>query len=231
MKANELSMHEQLLLIALRDEQGTLEWKAGMHQYALGGAILAELLLVERLAIEDSKKHLVRVVKHLPVGEPLLDEALQMVADSRREKRAAEWVGRFAGIRNLRHRIALQLCQRGILRESVDKILWIFTRKIYPEIDSQPENELVQQLHDAIFHKGPISPETAIVLSLASATGMLEIHFDKKELKRHRERIEQITSGSAIGEATRTTVQAVRAAMIAAQTAATMAAVSAAVNT
>lgn len=231
MKAKELSMYEQLVLMALRDEEGTLESKAGMHQYALGGAILAELVLADRLAIDDSKKHLVHVTRHKRVGEPLLDEALQMVADSKREKRAEHWVARFASIKNLRHRVAQQLCRRGVLKESEDKILWIFTRKIYPEIDPEPERELVQQLHDAIFRNDKIPPQTAIVLSLANATGMLRIHFDKKELKRRKERIEQITSGSAIGEATRATVQAVQAAMIAAQTAATMAAVSAAVNT
>ena len=40
-----LHLHEQLMLLALRDEKGTLESKASMYSFALGGALLAELSL------------------------------------------------------------------------------------------------------------------------------------------------------------------------------------------
>ena len=40
-----LRPHEQLMLLALRDDKGTLESKASMHSFALGGALLAELSL------------------------------------------------------------------------------------------------------------------------------------------------------------------------------------------
>jgi len=50
-KATKLSMHEQLMLLALRDEKGTLDSRAGMHGYALGGEILAELVLAGRITL------------------------------------------------------------------------------------------------------------------------------------------------------------------------------------
>ena len=34
----DLHLHEQLMLLALRDEKGTLESKASMYSFALGGA-------------------------------------------------------------------------------------------------------------------------------------------------------------------------------------------------
>lgn len=221
-----LSMHEQLMLLALRDEKGTLESRAGMHAYALGGAILAELVLQGRVTIEADKKQLVNLEDRSLLGEEFLDEALELVATAKRRRRAENWVARFAYIKKLRHRIAQQLCRRGILKESEDKILWIFTRKIYPEIDPRPEDQLVEQLREAIFaDTTKVQPQTAIVLSLAHATGMLGIHFDKKDLKRRKKRIEQIISGQAIGGATKAAVEAAQAAMIAAQTAAATAVV------
>ena len=39
----DLHLHEQLMLLALRDDKGTLESRATMYAYALGGAILSEL--------------------------------------------------------------------------------------------------------------------------------------------------------------------------------------------
>jgi hypothetical protein len=223
-KLTKLALHEQLMLLALRDEKGTLESRAGMHGYALGGAMLAELVLDGRITIDADKKQLVNLVDRSPLGEPFLDEALGLIATAKRRRRAANWVMRFASIRKLRHRVAQQLCQRGILRESEDKILWIFTRKIYPEIDPRPEEELVEQLRQAIFEESTkVPPRTAIVLSLAHAAGMLGIHFDKKELNRRKKRIEQITSGEAVGGATKAAVEAAQAAMIAAQTAAAVA--------
>ena len=41
---DQLLLHEEVLLLALRDEKGTIA-SGTMYQYALGGAILAELLL------------------------------------------------------------------------------------------------------------------------------------------------------------------------------------------
>ncbi|MFV1964347.1 MAG: GPP34 family phosphoprotein, partial [Pirellulaceae bacterium] len=112
----------------------------------------------------------------------------------------------------------------GKTQESEDKVLWIFTRKIYPEMDPRPENQLVEQIRMAICDdKAKVAPRTAVVLSLAHATGMLGVHFDRKELKRRKKRIEQIASGEAVSGATKAAVQAAQAAMIAAQTAATAA--------
>jgi len=223
-KTIKLAMHEQLMLLALRDEKETVESRAGMHAYALSGAILAELVLAGRITIDDDKKQLVNLVDSSLPGEAFLDEALNLIATAKRRRRAANWVMRFASIKKFRHRIAQQLCRRGILKDSEDKVLWIFTRKIYPEIDPRPEKQLVEQLRRAIFvDKEKVPPRTAIVLSLAHGTGMLAIHFDRKELKRRKKRIEQIASGEAVGGATKAAVEAAQAAMMAAQTAATMA--------
>ncbi len=231
-KATKLSMHEQLMLLALRDEKGTLESRAGMHGYPLGGAILAELVLAGRITLDDDKKQLVSLIDSSPLSEPFLDEAIEQLASAKRRRRASDWVMRFASIKKLRHRVAQQLCRRGILKDAEDKVLWIFTRKIYPEIDARPEEQLVEELREAIYDDHQkVPPRTAIVLSLAHATGMLGIHFDKRDLKRRKKRIKQIASGEAVGGATKAAVEAVQAALMAAQTAATVAMITTTVAT
>ena len=53
-----LHPYEELMLLALRDDKGTLESKASMYQYALGGAILTELAMNEVIRIRSDKKML-----------------------------------------------------------------------------------------------------------------------------------------------------------------------------
>ena len=76
-----LYLHEEIMLLALRDEAGTVV-SGAMHQYALGGAILAELLLHGRISVEEnSQKKLVNLISDQPIGEPVIDECLDKIAD------------------------------------------------------------------------------------------------------------------------------------------------------
>ena len=221
----ELHLHEQLMLLALRDEKGTLESKASMYGYALGGAMLAELSLRGKIRIGDDKKAFVDVIDRSPLGEPVLDECLDKVAHAKRRGRATTWVQRFAGVKRLRHRVAEGLCRRGILRDDEDKILLFFTRRLYPTIDPVPERRLVDRLRDVIFSDStPADAETVIVVALANATGLLPIHFDRKDLRRRKRHLKRLTEGNMAGAAAQQAVLAAQQAAIAAVVAASSAA-------
>ncbi len=204
------------MLLALRDEKGTIESKADMYQYALGGALLSELLLAGCVRLGEDKKKRIELVQPKAFSDPVLDECLNLIAAAKRRRTAADWVSRFASLKKLKERVAQGLCRRGILKESEDKVLLIFTRKIYPTIDPRPEKRLIEQLRKAIFTEtARLDPQTAVLLSLAHGTGMLPIHFDKKKLKSRKRHIEQITKSEAVGAATREAVEAVQAAVAA----------------
>lgn len=225
-KRDQLYPHEQLMLLALRDDKGTLESKASMHTYALGGALLAELSMQGRVAIEDTKKAMVDIADQRPFGEPVLDECLDRVANAKRRARASTWVQRFANLKRLRHRVAAGLCRNGILRDDEDTVLLFFTRKVYPTIDPRPERELVAKLRDAVLGDSPqVEPDVALVVTVANATGLLAAHFDKSTLKRRKRRLHAIAEGDLVGAATKHAVQAAQQAAMAAVSAATAAAV------
>jgi Golgi phosphoprotein 3 len=215
---NTLFLHEEILLLALRDEEGTIASGGTMYQYAIGAALLAELLLSKRITVdESSKKKLVNLVSTTPLGEPLIDECLEKVVNSKRRAVLQTWVSRFAGIKNLKHRVAQQLCRHGILRADEDKVLLLFTRKIYPEVNPGPERELIRRLEHAIFtDTRDIDPRTVVLLSLANSTGLLKIVFDKKKLKGRKARIKQIVDGEITGKAATEAIQAMQAAVMAA---------------
>ena len=212
---NSLFLHEEILLLALRDEEGTIA-SGTMYQYAIGAAMLAELLLSKRIEVEQSvKRKLVNLVSPIPLGEPLIDECLEKVIGAKRRAVLQTWVSRFADIKNLKHRVAQQLCRRGILRADEDKVLLIFTRKIYPEVNPGPERELIERLRYAIFtDAGDVEPRTVVLLSLANSTGLLKVVFDKKKLKGRKARIKQIVNGEITGKAAAEAIQAMQAAVM-----------------
>jgi Golgi phosphoprotein 3 len=212
---NTLFLHEEILLLALRDKEGTIA-SGTMYQYAIGAAVLAELLLSKRIEVEQSgKKKLVNLISPSPLGDPLIDECLEKVGNAKRRAVLQTWVSRFAGVKNLKHRVAQQLCRRGILRADEDKVLLLFTRKIYPEINPGPERELIRRLEHAIFtDTRDIDPRTVVLFSLANSTGLLKIVFDKKKLKGRKARIEQIVNGEITGKAATEAIQAMQAAVM-----------------
>jgi hypothetical protein len=209
-----LPLHEEVLLLALRDEEGTVA-SGTMYQYAIAGAVLSELVLQGRLAVDDSgRKKLAKVIDARPTGAPLLDECLDKIAAAK-PKPLDHWVGNFANIKNLKHRVAARLCDRGILREEEGKILLIFTRTIYPETDPRPEQEIIERLRRAVFtDTRDLDPRTVVLVSLANSAGILKVVFDKKELKRRKERLEQVINGELMGKAAQEAIQAMEAAVM-----------------
>ena len=151
MSGTELFLHEQLMLLSLKEKEGTLLGGTHYH-FAIGGAVLAELLMSGRIDLEAGKKQdKVRVVDAQPSGDPVLDETIEEIATAKRPRSMQDWVTRVANSKELKHRVARQLCRRGILRTDEDKILWIFTRKIYPELDPGPERALMSRLESVLF--------------------------------------------------------------------------------
>ncbi|HSR41653.1 MAG TPA: GPP34 family phosphoprotein [Longimicrobiales bacterium] len=227
MAKRDLFLHEELMLLALKDREGTVAGGT-MYPYAIGGGVLAELLMSERIALEERKrKQLVRVVDDTPAGDPLIDEWIVKMADREKPRSAEDWVGRIAHTKDLKHRVARQLSRRGVLRTAEDKVLWIFTRKIYPELDPRPERELMGRLEAAIFGNGEeVGPRTTVVIALAHRAAILRAVFEKARLEERKERLERIAEGELTAEATEAAIEAMRAAVMVAVVVPTMVAAS-----
>ena len=210
-----LYLHEELLLLVMRDDEGTVA-SGTMYSFAIGGAVLAELLLHRRISIETRRKSkLANLVDPKRIGAPLLDESLKKIAGARRRASLQSWVSRFANTKHLKHRVAQRLCGRGILRADEDKVLFLFTRKIYPELNPAPEREIVERMRKAIFtDTRNVDPRTVILISLAHHSGVLKAVFDKKKLRARKKRIEQLVNGEIAGCATQEAIEAMQAAVM-----------------
>lgn len=213
-KSGPLFLHEEVLLLALRDEDGVIAGGTSWR-FALGGAALAEFLLTKRIRVDESgKRPMIEVASAKPLGDPFLDECLARVSDAKRRAAPATWVSRFANAKQLKHRIAEGLVRRGILRESEDKVLLLFTRRVYPERDPRIERAVIERLRKAIFTEAhDLDPRTVVLIALGNQTGLLKATFDRKKLKARKKRIAAIVAGDAAADATRAAIAAMLAAI------------------
>lgn len=221
MERRPLFLFEDVMLLALDRKKGT-PYTGLQCQFGVGAALLAELLLDRRLALEGQNgKQVVTVVENRAVGNPLLDECLHMVATAKRPVPPKTWITKFAGLRRLKSRVAEGLVKQGILRSIDTKVLFVFPHTVYPERDGRPRRELVKRLKQVIFsYSADVDTRTAVLVALTHATGVLAHVFDKKRLKDRKQRLERLTAQSAEGQATKELADAVRMAIAVAGTAA-----------
>ena len=210
---SQLFLYEEIMLLALRDEQGTIG--TGFAEQVVAGAILAELLLEGRISVESSKKQRVSLINDQASGDPVIDECLEKMAAAKKPVSLQNWVHKLASIKDLKHKVAQQLCDRRILRADEDKILFLFNRRIYPEINPTPERKIIERMRKSIFSdRRELDARTVVLISLASGSDILRHTFGRKELKPRKARIEKITNGDLTGKATRDVIAACQTALI-----------------
>ena len=218
---HDLTLPEEVLLLALRDEEGTIPMSS-MYGFAVAGAVIAELALRERITVEKVKKsNLVQLIDQRPTGDPLLDDAQTQIRKAKRRASVVSWVGRLAQA-SARDRVALRLVQRGILRRAEGRVLFFFSRKAWPTVDPRPEAQLVEHMRRAIFDGETPDARTAILIGLASSSGLLGNVFEKRDLKERKERIEEIAATAHPADVTSQAVKSAIEAAVAAVMTATM---------
>ena len=213
MNPKRLFLYEEIMLLALHNQKGTL---ASYAEHAVAGAVLAELSLEKRISLDGTRKQLVDLHNGRPIGDPIIEECVQIMKAARKRAPLGTWVSRLAGIKRLRHKVAERLCHRGILRTHEDKVLLMFKRRIYPEVNPGPEREVIERLRTAIFAENDrLDPRTIVLISLARGPDLLSAAFGRKEIKTRKKRIEQIVNGEMIGKATKEVIDACQAAIMA----------------
>lgn len=133
---NSLYLHQQILLLALDDDKGTVQ-NAHMFQYALGGAVIAELLLSNRIQINSDKN--ITLIDETQFGDLTLDRWILDIKAQNKTCSAKKLINAIVCRNSFKKEVAEQLCTQGILRKESEKVLFIFNRTTFPTKNEQPE--------------------------------------------------------------------------------------------
>lgn len=208
--ATELHIYEDIMLLALCEEKGTM--RGSYVGYAVAAAIIAELMLQQRIRIESGRKKYVTLLDDSPSDDSLLNECIAKIANSKRPKVVRTWVHELASIKDLSHKVAANLAQHGVVQADQEAVLWLFTRRVYPQINPQPERALRARLRAAVMERGAkVDTRTVITLALCQGAHVLGQVFSKQELRRYKTRIKELVKGNELGDAAREAVEAMQA--------------------
>ncbi len=213
----ELRLHEEMLLLALDDEKGSI--RATNFKYGICAGLLAELVLEGRVTLErGAKPSRDRILPDNPklLSDPLLDEVIRRIHGSKKPRSPKDWVGKLSQMGGLRKRVGTALARRGIVRERNARILFLFPWTYYPQLDPAPKRRLVERIRAAVEGEEALDERTAIAVAVASATGILKPVLGRQILKQRKERIERITEEQWLAAAAKKAVEEAAAAAAAA---------------
>jgi hypothetical protein len=220
-----LSLAEELMLLALKDEKGSVIMSASTAlPYGLAGALLLDLFFRKKTTFSGKT---VEVIDPAPTGDALLDETLVLISGTEKQKAPKYWVQKIERkVKKLQDRIADQLVLKGILKREEHHLLWVFHYRRYPTQNISPEMEIRQRIRNVILLKHPPEDTDRALISLVNACSLVNEVFSTGERKQAKKRIKEISEDEKIAKAVSDVVAEITAAVTAAVIVATTASTS-----
>jgi len=217
---------EELLLLVTDDVTGRLSAPAAQVDAGLGGANLVQLTFMNKVDItgegDRGKRGRIVVRDPSPTGDEVLDAALQILAARQGSKPSA--VIRPLG-KNLRRMLYQRLAAAGVLRAGQGRAMGIFPTRTWPAEDPRHEEQVRQQVTQALVQQAEPDARTAALIALLHALRCEHKVVDARscQLSRRqlRDRAGQIAQGNWASEAVRKAIDDMITAVMAATTAAT----------
>ncbi len=199
-------MAQELLLLALHDEKGSVRWVATSRlPYCLAGALLMELSLMKRLRITTTGPE---VLDRTPTGQPLLDETLRMIDSAQKVKAPYYWVSKLGRrIKSTKSNLLKGLVDQGILNREEHRILGIFPTTRYPSRDDRSRKDITSRVCAVVLRREHPDPRTTMLISLVYTCALTNSIFDKDERRDARQRLKEIAKPLPITQAIKKAIQ------------------------
>jgi Golgi phosphoprotein 3 (GPP34) len=212
---------EDLLLLLTDDDTGKLAASSTEVDVALGGALLVELALTERVDIAGSDERVregrLVVRDPSPTGDGLLDGALA-TASQKEGKKPQSVVARLG--KDARGRLYGRLVEGGLLRAEEGRVLGIFPTHRWPSEDAAHEASVRAGLVTALRNGTTTDARTGALISLLLALKAVHkaadpgsVGLSRREMNANAKRIAE---GDWAAKAVRQAIDSMNAAVIAA---------------
>ena len=211
---------EDLLLLLTEDDTGKLASSGTKVDVALGGALLVDLALMERVDVagpsEPVREGRLVVRDPTPAGDAVLDEALATIG--RKEGKKPKSVVARLG-KGVRATLYGRLAERGLLRVEKGRILGIFPTDRWPAENANHETSvragIASALRDGRTSDARTGALVSLLLALRAVHKVMEpssVGLSPRELKASAKRIDE---GDWATKAVRQALDSTNAAIIA----------------
>jgi len=201
----ELTLIDQLTLLALDDEKGTFVAESNAYSYALAGALIMELALQGRIDLSAKK---VLIKDRNKTNDKVIDRYFDLILESAKERTLKSWI-RSIGEKASKIKLDTvdKLIDNRILSKREDKILWVFTYNKYPMENPRPENKLRKRLYDVVVNGHRPELKDIMILNLIQSCGLGKEVFGKEQVKTFKKKIETINQYDQMSGAISKTVK------------------------
>lgn len=203
---------EELFLLLCRDD-GKAESAFAADGYGLSAAVIADLVLAERVTLSEEKHPRLTVVPDRPTDDPVLDPALARLQERNGKRLSSLVTDRKL---NPKARVAQALEDAGILDIEEKRALGFIPEK-YPVRNPGPEREVRDRLRTVLAggtptaHDGPL---LAILQGLDLAAKVLEQEKGELTTRQLKQRIGEVSEEVVVGPAVAAAVQALNVAIV-----------------
>jgi hypothetical protein len=211
---------EELLLLALDNESGKPLIGKDRLGPALGGALVAELALMERIGVTPhdagwSKRGRITITNLTPTDDPELDEAMRKLAESE-GKKVKDVLSDFASKKvrlsyQLRERLLERLAKAGLVMEQEGTVLGFIPRTTWPAGDLAAEDEVRERLQSALVSGVTPSERTLVLIALLQVTGLLPKVVTSEDKRALKARAKQLSEGDWAAKAVKDAIDEVTA--------------------
>lgn len=202
----------EIFLLLTNDEGGPASWGT-QSGWALSAAAIADLLIEERLVLEDQKDPKVRVVDSTLTGRATLDKVLLRVGEKDGARLSALVQDRKL---NPEAEVVEALLDKGIVDVVPSRMLGLIGEK-RPTLDPQPEREIRDRLRSILAGGRPSATDAtllAILQGLGVAKKVLAEESNGMSAKDLKRRIEAASKEVAVGAAVKRAIDSLNAAII-----------------
>jgi hypothetical protein len=216
MTSDQRLLAEDLLLLAWDEPAGkpsSSTW--GQLPTAVGGALLLDLALRDRLRIEVD----VPRASSRRTGDDLLDEVAAQLRDGPARRKLKGWV-RKVGTSARRDQVRERLVARGLLVPEERKVLGLFRVTRHRLGEPAQVERLAEEVRDVLEGARPVDDRATALVALVGATAVLEQLVPRAERRAARERAKELAESSPVAAAARAVIRETQAAVIASITAA-----------
>jgi Golgi phosphoprotein 3 (GPP34) len=211
---------EEFLLLSLDDVYGKKTVAMETLEPALGGALLAELALLERIGVTPRSagwrdRGRVTVTSTVPTDDPELDRVLIAIT-AREGKKVKDLITPMSSKRlskGVPARLLARLVASGVLSEDRQKMLGFIPTTRWHTRDPEPEEELRGRLQSALVGGATPTERTVALIGLLQVTNLLPRVIYTEDKKALRRRAKELTEGDWAAKAVKDAIEEVSAVM------------------
>ena len=203
-----LTLPEELMLLALRDEKGSVIFSASTAlPYGLAGAVLLELFFKGKITYGNKK---IQVIDKSTIDDPVLNEALNLIKNSSKDRNPKYWVQKINNkVKKLKQRVIDNLVAQQILNREGHKILWFFNIDRYPTLDVVPEMEIRTTIRNIVLNDHEATEREIALLSLMKACSLINEVFQRSERKLAKKKIKELLENQKMSKDVSSAVNAI----------------------